>query len=131
MAMTLEKIPSLDPAPVAPDGASEPSDAAPLQVFVSHVEDRTHMILTGQLDLATAPLLAAELVNLAQHGGDVVLDIGQLTFVDSTGLSLFVSQHKKLAAQGHSLVISSPTPSARRLFEITGLTDVLSIEAAQ
>jgi anti-sigma B factor antagonist len=128
--MTLEEIPSLDSAPVDPDGAFELSDVAPLQVFVSHEEDRTRLILTGQLDLATAPLLAAELLNLAQHEGDVVLDIGLLTFVDSTGLSLFVSQHKKLAARGHSLVISSPTPSARRLLEITGLTDVLSIEAA-
>jgi anti-sigma B factor antagonist len=131
MVMTLEKIPSLDSISADSDTAFALSDVAPLQVFVSQKDERTQMILMGQLDLATAPLLAQEFLKVAQSDADVVLDIGLLTFIDSTGLSLFVSQHKKLQAEGHELVIYSPTPRARRLFEITGLTDVFTIDPAQ
>jgi anti-sigma B factor antagonist len=60
--------------------------------------------------------------------GDLVLDIRQLSFIDSTGLSVFVSQHKKLSAKGQRLVIQAPTAMALRLFQITGLVDVLTIE---
>jgi anti-sigma B factor antagonist len=129
--MTLEKIPSVDSATADSDQSCEMSDVSPLQVFVSRKDDRTHVILMGQLDLATAPFLAQEFVKVAHNEGDVVLDVGLLTFIDSSGLSIFVTQHKNLQRQGNRLVIYSPTPSARRLFEITGLTEVFSIEPSR
>jgi anti-anti-sigma factor len=99
--------------------------AMPLQITISQMEDRTLVVLAGELDDLTAPFLRDTLVNLA---GDVVLDVGLLRFLDSTGMALFVAMHKKLKSQDHTLVIFSPTPSARRLFEITGLTDFLHIQ---
>jgi anti-sigma B factor antagonist len=129
MAMTMEKTPSIDSIGVDADPARDRRGDPPLQVFVSHKTDRTHMILIGELDLAGAPLLVEQLRDIsAHHDGDLVIDIGLLTFLDSTGLSVLISQHKKLQDQGHTLTIYSPTPSARRLLEITGLTEVLSIE---
>ena len=46
----------------------------------------------------------------AAPGGPSVLDIGLLTFLDSTALSLFISQHKKLRSQGSKLVIYPGAP---------------------
>jgi anti-anti-sigma factor len=101
----------------------------PLQIFVRAEEGRTRVILVGELDDSTAPDLRAQLAQVTTDAaGDLVLDIGLLTFVDSTGLAIFVAQHKKLRAQGSRLTISSPSPMARRLLEITGLTQILSIE---
>jgi stage II sporulation protein AA (anti-sigma F factor antagonist) len=100
----------------------------PLQITISQMEDRTLVVLAGELDDLTAPFLRDKLANLA---GDVVLDVGLLRFLDSTGMALFVTMHKKLQSQDHRLVIFSPTPSARRLFEITGLTEFLHIQPAR
>jgi anti-anti-sigma factor len=108
------------------DSPSFPASVVmPLHITISRMEDRTLAVLAGELDNFTAPFLRDKLADLA---GDVVLDVGLLTFIDSTGMSLFLSMHKKLQSQGHSLVIFSPTPMARRLFEITGLTDFLHIQ---
>src|ERR1700685_66959 len=100
-----------------------------LEIVVRRGIGRTEVVMAGELDDSTAPILRDRLVQVtANLVGDLVLDIGLLTFVDSTGLALFVAQHKKLQSTGSHLIIVSPGPMARRLFEITGLTQVLSIE---
>jgi anti-sigma B factor antagonist len=102
---------------------------SPLQILVSHLKDQAHVVLAGELDGATAPFLLRTLVDVdATLEGDLILDIRQLSFIDSTGLSVFVTQHKKLEAKGQKLVIYAPSAMARRLFEITGLEQVLAIE---
>jgi anti-anti-sigma factor len=59
--------------------------------------------------------------------GDLVIDIGLLTLIDSTGLSLLVSLHKKVRASGHAFTVADPTPMARRLFQIKRLDQVLPL----
>jgi anti-sigma B factor antagonist len=96
------------------------------------MEHQAYVVLAGELDGSTAPFLARTLVDVyADVQGDVVLDIRQLLFIDSTGLSTFVSQHKRQQARGYRLVIDHPTEMARRLFDITGLAQVLIIEPPQ
>jgi anti-anti-sigma factor len=112
-----------------PLGVAAGGEPLPLQVVVRPGEGCTTVIVAGELDDSTAPDLRERLAQVtADLVGDLVLDIGLLTFVDSTGLALFVAQHKKLRSQGSRLIISSPSPMARRLMEITGLTRILSIE---
>jgi anti-sigma B factor antagonist len=102
---------------------------SPLQILVSHLKEHAYVVLTGELDGATAPFLVRTLVEVNETlEGDLVLDIKKLSFIDSTGLSVFVSQHKNLSAKGRKLVIYAPTAMARRLFQITGLEEVLAIE---
>jgi len=102
---------------------------SPLQILVSHLKDHTYVVLAGELDGATAPFLVRTLVEVNETvEGDLVLDIKKLSFIDSTGLSVFVSQHKNLRAKGRKLVIYAPTAMTRRLFQITGLEEVLTIE---
>jgi anti-sigma B factor antagonist len=101
----------------------------PLQMTVSQMEDRTLVVVAGELDALTAPFLRQRFMDLLEEGvADVVLDVGLLKFVDSTGVALFLTIHKKLDALGHKLVIFSPTPMVRRIFQITGLTEFLRIE---
>jgi anti-sigma B factor antagonist len=101
----------------------------PLQILVSYLKEHAYVVLTGELDGATAPSLVRTLVEVNDTvEGDLVLDIKKLSFIDSTGLSVFVSQHKNLSAKGRKLVIYAPTAMARRLFQITGLEEVLTIE---
>jgi anti-sigma B factor antagonist len=115
--------------PTDPTPATTFFEESPLQILVSHLKEHAYVVLTGELDGATAPFLVRTLVDVnATLEGDLVLDIKALSFIDSTGLSVFVSQQKKLRAKGHKFVIYGPTAMARRLFQITGLEDVLTIQ---
>lgn len=100
-----------------------------LQVFVSRVGRTTRVVMAGELDDAGAVSLTEQLRQVAADlVGDLVVDIGLLTFIDSTGLSLLVSLDKKVRSSGHALTVADPTPMARRLFEITALDQVLTVE---
>ena len=103
--------------------SDEPGTAA---FSVEVTEGRPHVIaLAGELDLATAPILADRLEELP---GDVVLDCAALDFIDSSGLSLIADAHRRRARSGHRLTIRGLTPSAFQTFELTGLDRELDIE---
>jgi anti-anti-sigma factor len=120
MAMTLEM--NFTPSTTG-TGASQ------LQVFVSRIESTTRVVLAGELDGAAAAALSEQLRQVTTDlVGDLVVDVGLLTFIDSTGLSLLVSLHKRVAASGRSLTVADLTPMTRRLFQITGLDQVLMVE---
>jgi anti-anti-sigma factor len=111
---------------------SRGTGSSQLQVFVSRVESTTRVVVAGELDGAGAVSLIEELRQVtADLVGDLVVDVGLLTFIDSTGLSMLVSLDKKVRASGHSLTVADPTPMARRLFEITALDQVLTIRPAR
>jgi anti-anti-sigma factor len=83
--------------------------------------------LTGELDLATAPRLAQALERVP---GDVVLDCAELSFVDSSGLSVIVDAHRRRARAGHRLSLRGLSASIYQTFEITGLHRELDLTPA-
>jgi len=54
------------------------------------------------------------------------VDLGRLDFIDSTGLVVFVGGLKGLREHGVDLALRSPSASARKVFEITGLTELFA-----
>jgi anti-anti-sigma factor len=103
-------------------------DRDPLEIEIQNSDERTLVTLSGELDASTASFLYDKLSDLevdnVQH---VVLDLAQVTFMDSTGLGVIVTEHKRLQHSGGSLTIFAPPSSVRRLFEITGLDGVLDV----
>jgi anti-anti-sigma factor len=89
-------------------------------------------LLTGELDLASAPQLQDCLGWLASNGLlHVVLDLANVTFINSTGISVFVTALKRMEPAGGSLIIRNASSAAFRLFEITGLVDFLSVRGIE
>jgi anti-sigma B factor antagonist len=102
--------------------------AQPFAIDVHQLEGRSIVVLSGELDLATAPELRERLGLLCQEGeNQVTLDLTNLGFVDSTGLSVFVMAFNRAQAGGGSLIIRNPSLPVMRIFEITGLTSVFTI----
>ncbi len=107
----------------------DPGD--PLGIDVQVGDDRTLVTLSGELDASTATLLYDQLSDLEMQDVEhVVLDLAKVSFMDSTGLSVIVTEHKRLQHSGGSLTIFAPPSSVRRLFEITGLDAILDIVPA-
>ncbi len=99
-----------------------------LEVIVSSLDTRHEVRLLGELDMATAGRLREELGRLATNGARLVtVDMSDLAFIDSTGLSVLISAVKRLRQQGGDMALRSPTPGTRKVLEITGLTEVFAI----
>lgn len=88
---------------------------------VTDVGDVHIVSLRGELDVATSAGLADWLVEVS--GSTVVIDLDQLTFMDSSGLGAIVSARNRLIEKGDQLVLTRPRANVRRLFEITGLAE--------
>lgn len=81
-----------------------------------------HMVaLHGELDIVSAYDLALALVEVA--GSTVVVDLSDLTFTDSTGISALVMARKRILADGRGeLVLTRPAGIVRQALTIVGLS---------
>jgi anti-anti-sigma factor len=102
-----------------------PPDAYGIEVRES-VAGALVLALIGEFDLAAAAALREQL-DAAKETADrgVVLDLTEVTFVDSAGLRELLRAHGALVGEGKALVLTGLQPAVVRLFELTGATDVL------
>jgi anti-anti-sigma factor len=82
--------------------------------------------LSGELDMASAEVLQRALWSVAEEGR-LDLDIGDLTFIDSSGLRALVKLSDRMNGAA-PLVLSNVPTSIRRLLEIVGLEALPGIE---
>jgi len=99
--------------------------STPLSVTTIRRGSCTIVALVGELDLATAPQLEAELSGL---DGDIHLDCRDLEFVDSSGIGVFVRLNQRCEQRHDRFVIHGLSGFVRRTFEIMGLAGVLNFE---
>lgn len=82
--------------------------------------------VSDDLDLALAPLLREEIVSLVEAGATrVELDLSGCEFLDSTGLSLLVTTHRRLAADGGALRLRGVHGQVASVLDMSGVTDLL------
>jgi len=84
--------------------------------------------LAGDLDLASAAAAWEAIDAAVTRGGRVVIDLAEVTFLDSSGLKVLVAARARAAATGTSLALARPSPATERVLDITGLTDRFDIE---
>ena len=83
--------------------------------------------VTGEVDAYTAPMLRERIRELAAGGAvHLIADLGQVDFLDSTGLGALVGGLKRLREDGGSLALVITAPRILRIFQITGLTKVFA-----
>ena len=84
--------------------------------------------LGGSLDIATSPSLRATLMEAADRAKhEIVVDLSQLEFLDSTGLGALIGAHKRAAEHGGSVRLVAQEGQILRLLRITGLLDVFAV----
>jgi anti-sigma B factor antagonist len=82
--------------------------------------EQIRVALEGELDLATAPTLETVLEETLASGKEVLIDLGELEFLDSTGVTLLVMALRQKSAARLSF-LPSRYPEVGRLLELTGL----------
>jgi anti-anti-sigma factor len=95
-----------------------------IEVTMHHSFD--HLVVAGELDLATAPLLNDALGSSSQP---VLVDLTPLAFIDSSGLNVLIANSAALARNQDSgkAVLIVPPGAVRRVFELTALDEVFDL----
>ncbi len=103
--------------------------AAHLKVEEKRTANDAVLVLTGEIDMATAgDLRAATGRSLHEPPGRVVLDFSGVTFCDSQGLSTLISINREVTKAGSRLVLVNVGDFMNRLLEITGLRAAFEFE---
>ncbi len=84
--------------------------------------------LQGELDLATPPAGPGLGTTLNTGPSAIILDLGELTFVDSTGLAVFVAASRRSAWIGYPFILRSPRPAVRKTLRLTGVDGRITID---
>lgn len=86
------------------------------------------LAVSGELDLAAAGSLEEELERALTSGsGPIIIDLKDLDFIDSTGLSVLVRAHQRAEESGRQLGLVNPGAQVDRLLSLTGLADRLAL----
>lgn len=97
-----------------------------LTIEVTSTPDAHTIVLTGEVDLLGTPQIEAALKNAyAANAELIVIDLRNLTFIDSSGLHALATAHELSRARGQELRILPGPANVQRLFELTGMSEVL------
>ncbi len=84
--------------------------------------------VTGDVDLVSSAHLRTVLEDALGLSSQLIVDVGEMTFIDSSGLSALVHVHRQAADRGVSMVVRRPSPMLKRLLSITRLDTVLVVD---
>jgi anti-sigma B factor antagonist len=85
--------------------------------------------LAGDLDLATASGLRVELFEVIAAGArQLVLDLEQLAFIDSTGIATLLSLRRRIHAAGGAVAVANVSDQVARVLKITGVASPLNLQ---
>jgi anti-sigma B factor antagonist len=86
------------------------------------------LALSGELDLASGDELEQELEGVfAAQTDQIVLDLRELEFMDSTGLSVVVKAHQRAEEKGIAFALVKGTAQVQRLLSLTGVADRITV----
>jgi anti-sigma B factor antagonist len=92
------------------------------------VGGRAIITVKGEIDVASAPALRNQLRSVCVEGvGSVVLDLRQVTFLDSSALGVLVGALRRCREVDSQFQLVINSPRLLKIFEITGLTSVFDI----
>jgi anti-anti-sigma factor len=87
---------------------------------------RSNVYLNGEYDLTTVAALSQTMIRaLAVDGGDLVVDLSGVQFMDAATIGVLIRVRQKLRFQSRSLTLRAPSTAAKRVLGLCGLTDML------
>jgi anti-anti-sigma factor len=94
-------------------------------------DDVVVISVSGELDMATAPQLQAPIDELLGQGSNrLIFDLAEVSFCDSTGLSVFVRAKNSCDEADGDVRLAAPQRGVLRILEVSGLVEVLPTYAS-
>ena len=98
-----------------------------LNIQTNRQGDNARITLQGRLDTTTAPELEAALPEILAGTAVLTLDLAGLEYISSAGLRVLLSAQKAMNKQG-SMTVAGVSDAIREIFDVTGFSDILTIE---
>ena len=92
---------------------------------VRGVDDGSVFFVSGELDMATADEFEKAVSSCLSGEGEVVLDISEVSFMDSTGIRATLRLARQLGDR--PLVLRRPTPTVDRVLHVVQIDDIANI----
>jgi anti-anti-sigma factor len=92
-----------------------------LTIEVRHEQGYAIVTAAGEIDISTVTQLRERLFEIAVSGAPLVVDLNQVSFIDSVGLAVLVGAANRAASHGSSLQVVCAPPKIRQLVRLTGL----------
>ena len=100
-----------------------------IEIDVERHGGATVVVARGEVDVATAPALRVAVDEaLDRAPDDVVVDLRGVTFIDSTGLGVLIGARRRSLDAGGRFRVLVTEPRILKVFEITGLADLFTID---
>lgn len=101
-----------------------------LQIEMEHGSKALIVRLKGELDHHTAEAVKSRMEEAIGRGGTshVIVNMKDLKFMDSSGLGVILGRYKQISGKGGRMVLCDVNPSVYRLFEMSGLFKILSVQ---
>jgi anti-sigma B factor antagonist len=107
----------------------DPRSGDLISLSVATTNASARVSATGEIDSSTAPKLHAELDALLDAGvHTLIVDLCEVTFLDSAGLCALAAVHRRATAEGVQLRILVAHRAVIRPLQITGLWELLGVE---
>lgn len=86
-----------------------------------------YVTMSGELDESNALYSKTTLDDLFSQGGfnQVIIDLSELDFMDSTGVGILIGRYKKLKEKNIPIYICNPSKHAEKIFNMTGLYNIM------
>ena len=105
-----------------------PAPAADFDVTTAVDDAAATVTVRGEVDVYTAPRLRERLYAVVGDGAQrVVLDLSDMTFIDSTGIGALVGALKRCRSAAGDVVLRGPSAATNRVLELTGLHSVFEV----
>lgn len=102
-----------------------------LQIKHTEKNEQTIISLSGEIDAYTVTKLKETFsTTMNSEGQDVIVDLEEVTYMDSTGLGVFVSALKTAKENEGELKLVNVQDRVYRLFQITGLNEIMDVNKA-
>ncbi len=90
--------------------------------------DRTFLVLSGDLDMSTAPQVRAAVDEITT--ANLTIDMAGVPFMDSSGVNVIATSIHRRRGMGGAVTLRAVQPEPMRVFQITGVADMCPFEAA-
>lgn len=108
-------------------GSERAQQTEEFSVVSTPLDGVTVLTLAGEMDMDTSALVHQALEAVEAPGARVVIDLRRVSFIDSSGINVFIAGHRALAEGGGRLRLAGPAESVSRTLEIVGIDTLIDI----
>ncbi|MEL7208371.1 MAG: STAS domain-containing protein [Actinomycetota bacterium] len=92
-----------------------------MNVLITREDQSVVATVRGEIDADNCAAFGADILDGTDQAGRVVVDLSELTFIDSSGISELLRLSETVTGRGQDFELRHPSPAVHRVLEITGL----------